>query len=157
MKPKSTATHFLFSVILILFAQFVTGQQVREIILRVDTDNIQNPNVNDFCNFGQAPEISNEDYTTDANVGDTIVWRGVSSTNPDDQVLIESINHEGDKGGRDIFGRNYLPGENGIVQGVILNSTEEGLPYKYKITFRVLNAGEPRQGVYNIDPKIRVN
>ncbi len=157
MKPKSTANHLLFSVILILFAQFVTGQQVREIVLRVDTGNIQNPNVSDFCNFGQAPEISNVDFTTDANVGDTIVWRGVSSTNPNDQVLIESINHEGDKGGRDIFGQNRLAGENGVVQGVVRNSTEGEAPYKYKLTFRVLNSGEPRQGVYNIDPKIRVN
>ena len=157
MKLKPTSTHWLLSLVLLLFAQFMSGQQVREIVLRVDTGNIQNPNVNDFCNFGQPEDISNEDFTTDANVGDTIVWRGISTTNPADQVLIESINHEGDKGGRDIFGRNVLPGENGIVQGVILNSTEEGLPYKYKITFRVLNSGNPRQGVYNIDPKIRVN
>jgi hypothetical protein len=157
MKLKPTSTHRLFALALLFFAQLAAGQQVREIVLYVDTGNIQNPNVNDFCNFGQPADISNEDFTTDANVGDTIVWRGVSSTNPDDQVLIESINHEGDKGGREIFGQNVLPGENGMVQGVVRNSTAGGPPYKYKITFRVLNNDEPRQGVYNIDPKIRVN
>lgn len=157
MKLKPTSTHRLFVLALLFFAQFAAGQQVREIVLYVDTGNIQNPNVNDFCNFGQPADISNEDFTTDANVGDTIVWRGISSTNPGDQVLIESINHEGDRGGRDIFGQNVLPGENGMVQGVVRNSTAGGPPYKYKITFRVLNNDEPRQGVYNIDPKIRIN
>lgn len=122
----------------------------------VDTGQIRNPNVNDFCNFGQEEGISNEDYTIQANVGDTIVWRGVSSTNPEDQVLIVSINHQGDRGGRDIFGQNRLQGEDGVVRGTIQFDTEGQDDYKYMLSFRVLNNGEPREGVFNIDPKIKV-
>ena len=147
----------LLGVITSFWVGQISAQQEIVITLNVNTGEIQNPNVNDYCDFGQPADISNEDYTIEASVGDTIIWRGVSSTDPNDQVMIESINHQGDQGGRDIFGQNRLPGdENGEVRGTIQVSTEGQEPYKYMLSFRVLNNGEPRAGVFNIDPKIKV-
>jgi len=144
----------------VILALFSSGQVLAQtehvITLNVNTSDIQNPNLNDYCNFGQEEGISNEDYTIVANVGDTIIWRGVSISSENDEVQIVSINHQGDQGGRDIFGQNRLQGENGEVRAVIQASTEDGEDYKYMLSFRVLNNGEPRGGVFNIDPKIRV-
>jgi 7-keto-8-aminopelargonate synthetase-like enzyme len=147
------------SVFALIFSMCLSAQVVaqteRVITLQVNTVEINSQNVNEQSTFGQAAEISNEEFTVEASVGDTIVWEGVSSVNGD-LVLIEAINHEGARGGRDIFGQNRLPGENGIVRGTILNTTDEGADYKYKITFRIVSDNTNRQGVYHIDPKIRV-
>ena len=144
----------------VILALFSSGQVLAQtehvITLNVNTSDIQNPNLNDYCNFGQEEGISNEDYTIVASVGDTIIWRGVSSSSDNDEVLIVSINHQGNQGGRDIFGRNRLQGEDGEVRAVIQASTEDEEDYKYMLSFRVLNNGERRGGVFNIDPKIRV-
>jgi hypothetical protein len=142
------------------FCLFSTGIQAQEehvIILEVNTAAIENPNVNDFCRFqGQEPEVSNEEYTIEARVGDTVIWRGISTSSPDDVVEIRAINHQGNRGGRDIFGQNQLQGENGQVIGTIVNTTEEGSEYKYMLQFRVYNNGTRRGGTFNIDPRIRV-
>jgi hypothetical protein len=150
----------LRALCVVILAVFSSGQVLAQtehvITLYVNTSDIQNPNLNDYCDFGQDEGISNEDYTIEVSVGDTIVWVGQSNSNDNDQVLIESINHQGDQGGRDIFGQNVLRGENGEVRGTIQFSTEGQADYKYMLSFRVLNNGEPRGGVFNIDPKIRV-
>jgi hypothetical protein len=142
------------------FSLFSTGVQAQEehvITLLVNTAEIENPNVNDFCRFeDQKPEESNEDYTIEARVGDTVIWRGISTSSSDDVVEIRAINHQGDQGGRDIFGQNQLQGENGQVIGRILNTTEEGTEYKYLLQFWVYNNGTRRGGTFNIDPRIRV-
>lgn len=140
-----------------LFLAGLYGQEEHVITLQVNTADIQNPNVNDFCSFvGQEPGVSNEDYTIVASVGDVVIWRGVSSSSPDDVVEIRAINHQGDRGGRNIFGQNQLQGENGQVVGTIQNTTEEGADYKYQLQFWVYNNGTRRGGTYNIDPRIKV-
>lgn len=149
----------LYQAILLCFFATVTlqGQVERIITLEVNTADIQNPNVNDFCRFeGQDPEVSNEDYTIVANVDDVIIWRGISTSSPEDRVEIRAINHEGDRGGRDIFGANRIDGEDGVVRAIILNTTDEGADYKYKIQFWVFNNGTRKGGTFSIDPKIKV-
>ena len=144
----------------ICFTVFLTGlygQEEHIITLQVNTAEIQNPNVNDFCSFvGQESGVSNEDFTIVARVGDVVIWRGVSTSSPDDVVEIRAINHQGDMGGRNIFGANQLSGENGQVTGTILNTTEEGADYKYMLQFWVYNNGTRRGGTFNIDPRIKV-
>jgi hypothetical protein len=150
--------HILHAIL--CFALFLTGLYAQEehvITLEVNTAEIQNPNVNDFCSFvGQESGVSNEDYTIVARVGDVVIWRGVSTSSPDDIVEIRAINHQGDRGGRDIFGQNQLQGENGQVVATIQNTTEEGADYKYQLQFWVYNNGTRRGGTYNIDPRIKV-
>ena len=114
------------------------AQVERVITLEVNTADIENPNVNDFCGFlGQDPDVSNEDYTIEANVGDVIIWRGVSTSSPEDRVEIRTINHEGSNGGRDIFGSNTIRGEDGEVRATILNTTDEGADYKTHTNFQI--------------------
>jgi hypothetical protein len=146
----------LLAVLSCVWVGHLSAQQEIVITLNVDTGEITAPTIDQFCNFGQEEGISNEEYTIEAEVGDTIVWRGISTSSDQDQVLIVSINHQGDRGGRDIFGENRLEGTDGVVRGTILNGTEEGTDYKYMLSFRVLNNGEARGGLFNIDPKIKV-
>lgn len=156
MKPFAAIRIVLFFLPVFLITN-LSAQTERVITLEVNTADIENPNVNDFCNFmGQDPGVSNEDYTVEANLGDTIIWRGVSTSSPDHTVEIRAINHQGNRGGRDIFGSNRLNGEDGEVRGTILYRTEEGTDYKYKIQFRVYIDGSRKGGTFNIDPKIRV-
>jgi plastocyanin len=156
MKPIPAIRIILFLLPVLLLTN-LSAQTERVIILEVNTADIENPNVNDFCNFqGQDPQVSNEDYTVEANLGDTIIWRGVSTSSPDHTVETRAINHQGNRGGRDIFGSNKLSGENGEVRGTIINRTEAGTDYKYKIQFRVYIDGSRKRGTFNIDPKIRV-
>jgi len=156
MKHTLKMRIFLF-LLPVLVLTNLHAQTERVITLEVNTADIENPNVNDFCNFmGQDPGVSNEDYTIEANLGDIIIWRGVSTSSPDHTVEIRAINHQGNQGGRDIFGSNKLSGENGEVRGTILHRTEAGTDYKYKIQFRVYIDGRKKGGTFNIDPKIRV-
>lgn len=126
--------------------------------LYVDTARIDNRNVNASCNFGQNPSISNEEFTIDVNLGDTVTWEGVSSNAPStDVVNIVSINHEG---GKNVFDKNVLKGNGETpekVTGTAITKTDGGEKYKYKISFTVLNNGTKRNGMFHIDPKIAVH
>lgn len=150
----------LIAMLLISFNNDLYAQLEHIITLNVDTGQITKHEVNEYCNFGQEEGISNEDYTITVNIGDTIVWQGVSTNAPDsDTVSITSINH---RGGTNIFGVNTLLG-NGetpeLVIGEVLNSTEgeRKKTYKYTIKFKVFNNGHKRNGTFQIDPKIKVN
>ena len=140
------------------FMNLGLAQTQRTITLYVNTADIQNPDINMYCNFGQAEGITNEEYTINANVGDEIVWRGVPQSGSETSAVeIVAINHEGSNGGRDIFGGdNRLRAENGEVSGTIVAATDDGADYKYKISFRVIHNGERRGGNFQIDPKIKV-
>jgi hypothetical protein len=148
-------TMVLLSLSLTSCEQYNNKQHL--ITLYVDTSQITNNTVNQFSNFGQTDGSSNENYTTTVNVGDIITWRGVSTSSDDDVVNITAIKHEN---GNDIFSKNRLPGNGGdpeIVVGLVLNLAPEGTEYKYKISFTVKNNGVQRNGVFHIDPKIRVD
>ena len=134
------------------------AQTERVITLYVNTAEIQNPDINAYCNFGQTDGSSNEEYTIIGNVGDVIVWQGVAlGASETSNVEIVAINHQGANGGRDIFGGdNRLTGENGEVRGTVISTTDEGADYKYKISFRVVHEGENKGGIFQIDPKIKI-
>jgi hypothetical protein len=130
------------------------------VTLYVNTSLIDNQNTATSCNFGQPEGVSNEEFTIDANVGDTVTWQGVSTNAPQtDRVHIKSINHEG---GKNVFGQNVLIGDRGTpekVVGKVVNKTgdEKKDRFKYKISFTVQNNGQNRNGTFHIDPVIRVH
>lgn len=128
------------------------------VTLYVDTARIVKPNVNPFCNFGQDPSISNEEFTIAANIGDTITWQGVSANAPStDIVNIVSINHEG---GKNVFDKNIIKGDGKTpekVTATALYKTDGGEKYKYKISFTVYNGSNQRNGMFHIDPKIEIH
>jgi len=65
------------------------------ITLNVNTSQINVHNIDSESNFGQVSGITNENYTTNANAGDTITWQGLSSVSASDVVNITAINYEG--------------------------------------------------------------
>lgn len=129
------------------------------VTLYVDTRAVTNQNTQQTCNFGQDAEISNEEYTIQAAVGDTITWEGRSSVNENDVVNIKSINHEG---GKNVFNKNVLIGDGGSPEKVVgkvvgaTGSTPRDR-YKYKLSFKVTTDGQNRNGTFHIDPKIEVH
>lgn len=126
-----------------------------QIILHVDTENVTSDNIAETCNFGQDPSISNEEFLVHVALGDEIIWEGVSSTNPDgDVVEIKLIKYEG---GRRVLNKERLTDSNndpGRVRGNVVQGDPND-EQKYMIRFKVFNDGQPR-GVYTIDPKLRI-
>lgn len=147
-KTKLSILIFMFLMVPIC----LLAQQTRLVNLSVNTAEIDNTNIADNASFGQEDDISNEDYTIVVQLGDTIVWRGLSSSNPTDHIVnIKSINHVG---GARLFDRNVLNGDGGTPERVIGIITEgrPGDEKKYNIFFRLSN----KQGTFRIDPKIVV-
>lgn len=127
------------------------------VTLSVNTGSIVNPDVDAYCTFGQGDGVSNENFTTQANVGDTITWQGVSSSSPStDVVNITSINYTG---GQNVFDQNVINGNNGSPEKVIatIASSTQGEEEEYTINFTVYNGSTRRNGSFSIDPKIIVN
>lgn len=127
------------------------------VTLYVNTADIKTPNETAYCNFGQENGVSNEEFTTEVNVGETITWRGVSSNAPGtDVVAITSINYEG---GKNVFDQNVIKDTReapGLVSAKVLYATA-GNKCKYKISFTVTSGGAGKGGTFHIDPKIEVH
>ena len=156
---KRTTQFLILTTILYLSINITSyGQEERVITLYVNTAQITNQNEYQVSSFdGQEEGTDTRNFTIYVKPGDKIIWRGVSSTSPDNDVVnIKSINYEG---GKNVFNQNVLNATNespGIVIGIIKNGSE-GFEEKYKISFTVFNNGVKRQGTYHIDPKIKVN
>ncbi|MCZ6898934.1 MAG: hypothetical protein O7F74_01720, partial [Bacteroidetes bacterium] len=109
-------TQILIAIALFSLSSASYGQETHTITLNVNTAEIANPNIGQFCNFGQPSTITNENFTIEVNVGDIVVWKGVSSSSPGtDEVKITAINHVG---GKNVFDKNVLkdtPQRAGIV------------------------------------------
>ncbi len=153
-----TGLKFLMLSICVLFT-FGSTDNIPEthiITLNVDTGQINSTNVEETSNFGQGQGTTNSNFATTVKNGDIVLWRGVSSSSPEnDEVLVEIINHEG---GARVFGRNTLKDTRqnpGIVVGTVTEG-KDGDEEKYTLSFKVLNNGEQRGGTYHIDPKIIV-
>ena len=161
-----TTNRLSLALVLLLFFVITTSfsQQTHYITLHVNTEQINSQNELEVCYFtsespdGQSTTSSGniQDFTTVVNAGDTIVWRGQSSNNPDyDVVNISSINYHG---GDNVFNENVLNGNGGSpeeVVGVVKMGTN-GQTEKYAIKFKVFNNGNQNGGTFQIDPKITV-
>ena len=149
----------LIVAVCLLFTAVSNAQapETHIITLHVNTTDIIKPNVNDFANFGQPEDVSNENFTINVRKGDIIIWKGVSSSAPaTDLVSISAINHEG---GVNVFGRNVLRG-NGEMPELVIGTVINGNPgdeEKYKLSFKVFVNGTKKNGTFHIDPKIKVN
>lgn len=142
----------LLAATCLLLPFLLSSQQTRVVTLSVNTAEINNENMATTANFGQTDGSTNEDYTILVQLGDTIVWQGLSSSNPTDHIVnIKQINHVG---GARLFDRNVLNGDGGTPERVIGIITEgrPGDEKKYNIQFRFSN----KPGTFVIDPKIKV-
>ncbi|MFO7744805.1 MAG: hypothetical protein R6V36_05415 [Psychroflexus sp.] len=135
----------------ILLTTLVSAQTTHTILLTCDTSNITKDNVNDVCSFGQEPDVSNVDFTTDVSLDDFVVWIG-ETTNSNSSIELHSINYQG---GKNVFNKNVLTDDNGTVTGKVV----DGLPgdvEKYVLKFRVFINGSRLPGIFDIDPRIRI-
>lgn len=138
-------------VVIIGFSLSSIAQTTHTITLNVDTGKITRSTVNSYSNFGQSSSISNEDFTVEVNLGDIVKWVGVSSSNPNDVVKIESIKH---RRGKKVFDAGELTGGNsGVVSGRVKNGSA-GDYEKYDIKFRIYYNGTNKSKQFKIDPKI---
>ncbi len=158
MKKTNQFMGQLFLCILFFsLANFSTAQQstTKTVTLTVNTELVTASNTDQTCNFGQAFDTANRDFTIFANVGDHIVWDAFSSSNPEeDEVKIISIIHEG---GTNLFGLSALvdSAQNpGVVVGTITAGKADDIQ-KYNVVFQVFRKREFK-GTYTIDPKIQV-
>ena len=157
MKTTTNLT-ILITIILFSFSRQTFAQDEYIITLYVNTGEITKPDINQYCNFGQEDGVSNEEFLVEASIGDTIIWRGKSTSSEDDVVNITSINH---RGGNNVFDKNVLRGDGNDpeeVMGVVEHLSKKGnkKDYKYTIKFTVMNNGVKRNGTFQIDPKLRV-
>ncbi len=107
----------LISLTTLFFVAGLNAQDMHTITLNVNTGEIQKPNADEYCDFGQPSDVANRDFTITVNVGDTVIWEGVSTDAPGtDVVNIVSINHEG---GKNVFDRNILKGDGGNPERVV--------------------------------------
>jgi len=126
------------------------------ITLYVDTDNInqQNKDSTNISNFGQASGVSNEDFTTDVELGDDVIWVGVSSSSPEtDEVYITRIKH---KHGKEFFKNIELTGKKKVRGKVENKDLMKGDYMKYSIKFTVLKKGSNSKKQFIIDPKLEM-
>ena len=121
------------------------------ITLHVDTGSINQQNIDATTHFGQVG-FPNKDFTTFVELGDNIIWRGVSSSSPDEDIVkIKKIKY---KKGSKILNELDLIGETSVVGKV-----KKGKPGKveyYSLQFTVFNNGIKRNGIFTIDPKLEV-
>ena len=135
---------------------FNAGIVYHTIELLVDTENIKNPNFEDYCSFtGQPAGEPDSAFTVDVKPGDIILWVGKSISSDDHEVLIESINYHGGPGSKDLLGKNVINNSNGVLAARIIKNAQLGDEEKYAISFRVIN-DKPGIGIYTIDPKLRI-
>ncbi len=135
-----------------------TGETVsannHTVILYVDTDNINEQNIDSTCNFGQSKEISNRDFTTYVERGDDISWEGVSSSAPEtDKVYITKIKF---KKGKKFFKKLDLTGTKKVRGKVKKEGIKKGDSMKYIIRFTVIKKGSNSSKPFEIDPKLRM-
>jgi len=139
---------FAFVLITVLASQFMYAQAVHEITLNVDT---KNPDPAKTCYFkvGKTTSVLNNtpaNFTIFAQVGDNIVWKGVSSTEPNIPVNVVAIKYIS---GPRIFSSDIIKGGESAVATVIRG----GKPaYKYQIQYSI----GANTVIYTIEPKIQI-
>ena len=128
----------------------------RTIVVQVNTADIKpGSDTEQYVSFANQPKgVSDKDFLTNVSLGDSIVWVGVSTSNPfKHKVNIEQINHHGQDNVLDI---NTLRAENGKVLGIVKKIGVNGETEKYTIHFKI-DKGEPGQGpTYPVDPKLQI-
>lgn len=143
---------FLFALLFCSLNYVTLAQTEHTVTLNVNTGEIVKPDISPYCNFGQASDVTNEDFTIYVRNGDTIRWVGVSTSSENDGVEIHSINYQG---GKNVLGANVLNGVDGVVTGTVTNA-QGGDEEKYIVFFKVFNNGTQRNGMFQIDPKVKI-
>lgn len=145
---KSQKRYYLTLLCAFLFSGIMYAQDQIDVILRCNVAALNDGAApSTACRFvNQDPNTPTEEFTTYAEIGDTIIWSG-ESTDGSAAIDIRKIKYDR---GTNVFNKTDLDGETTVV-GSIKRKTN-GNDYKYKISFKVNNTGT----MHSIDPKIRV-
>lgn len=123
-------------LIMVLTFSFVKvqAQTVHELILNVDTtkqDKVANSSFTKGSNTAIIENSSSTKFGILAEVGDTVLWKAVSSTEPQVPVKITGVTY---LGGPRIFSANNLSGTE-MVKATIIRGGKN--LYVYKLSFKV--------------------
>jgi len=152
MKSKATILLCIISVLLFNVNLLAQGNPI--INLEVDTENIDENNIDETATFGQASEIKNKDFTLDVKIGDVIIWKGSATPGSGGLVRIKLFKHDE---GVKLLGAGRISEQNGT--GVVVGKVQEGTPgdiEKYSIKFEVRKRGSQTWTEYTIDPKLKL-
>ncbi len=140
--------YYLSLLCVFLFSGIIYAQDQIDVVLRCNVAALNDGAApSTACRFvGQDPDTPTEEFTTYAEIGDTIIWSG-ESTDGSTAIDIRKIKYER---GTNVFDSTDLDGATTVV-GSIKNQTN-GKDYKYRISFKINNTGK----THSIDPKIRV-
>ena len=112
--------------------------------------------VDQYCSFGQNKAVTtNENFSTAASVGDTIIWQGQTNPASNTTIDITQVNQENVPGSHNVFGGNGTllgAGSPKTVTGTVQAGTG-GEDEVYTIFFQVNGTGPN----FRIDPKITIN
>ncbi|MGI9531531.1 hypothetical protein [Lutimonas sp.] len=145
---KNQKRYYLSILCAFLFTGIIYAQDQIGVTLRCDVAALnEGEDPATACRFvDQDPSMTTKEYTTYAEVGDTIIWKG-ESTDGSAAIDIKKIKYER---GTNVFNKTDLDGTTTVV-GSIVKKTN-GKDYTYTISFKINNTGK----MHSIDPKIRV-
>ena len=144
----------MMAIVLLSFTINSCKQTNHTIILHVNTDSINQQNIDSTCNFGQASGVSNKDFTTVVAFGDKITWVGKSSSGSD-KVKIKKIKYVKDahvlttNENRNSWFSSKVRGK---VNKKADFDTIEGYIEEYLIEFKIKGNNEK----FIIDPKLQI-
>ena len=140
---------FVFILTIAVASHGLYAQSEHDITLNVDT---KNPDPAKACFFeaGKATTVLNNSspgtFTIFAQVGDNIIWKGVSSTEPNTPVNIAAIKYIS---GPRIFSSDLIKGSESVKATVIRGGKS---PYKYQLQFSIGS----NTAIYTIESKIQI-
>ena len=140
------------SVVTVPKDEILISGKTRYVVLLVDSETINsNSEPKNFCKFPDLkPKELIQDYTTNVRKGDTVVWLGISTSAPNEDIIeITGIKHrEGDN----VVEPNQR--EKGKVAGLIKG--KKGDKEAYAIIFSVTKKGMDPD-TFELDPKLLVH
>lgn len=152
---KTKATIFFLLVCCVLSSVDLNAQDNTPIItLVVDTEKVNQNNIEETCSFGQPADVSVKDFTLEVNKGDVILWRGTADQDSSGLVRITEFRHES---GTVMLGKRRITDQNGT--GVVVGKVMEGDPGDvevYYLKFEVKRGGGQDWEEFIIDPKLKL-
>jgi hypothetical protein len=138
------------------------SQETHTVTLIVNTANFDRNNIDASCSIkAESPSTGVlrsqgdlQNFTLVVNERDSIVWEGVSSSEPGNAIHIKRIKYEK---GTKIFNKDRLDGKaragkGDIVRGKPIRTTINTEDFKYSLLFKI----DSENGTFKIDPKIKV-
>ena len=139
---------FVFILMIAVASHGLHAQSVHEITLNVDTKNADPAKTYYFTVEKTTTVLNNTpaNFTIFAQVGDNIIWKAASSTEPNTPISIKAIKYIS---GPRIFSSDIIKGSENAEATVIRGGKT---PYKYKLQFSVGS----NTAIYTIVSKIQI-